>query len=575
MSSRARQQCTTQQCTTQQCTTMVFALMAAILALSVGVMQPALGDVDSETPPEQRLINIDVKDGAIDSVLRMLAKAAGVNIVIGENVTGRVEAVSLRDVTVETALELITMTRGYYYHRQGNVYVVTVEPVAGTSSVPPRGADSRPLVRPGESAPGPIGPAPVTPPSTAGPAVVTPSPLLHPPQPSSVVAPGDPGEPKTVFKLIHMKFADARQLAAAFGGTESGTQEMGSTRPMRPSEYRRWQDRGNDSYVGPDIFSGGSSASRWGQDDLGGGRGSSGRSTRGSSSSSSGRSSGSSGGLDSMLPGEMDPPTAFLPLNALLVRGTQEEIDQFTEIIAMLDVRTRQVEIACKFVDVQTTAQNALGIDWSIANGALEFWNLGFAPAEAINSVIRYSRGRFQGMLAALEQDGRATVVNEPHVTCPNNSYAEVNFYTVIPYFVATTEYNQFGQRISSEVDVEEVDVENSLYVMPRINADDSITVFLEPELEDAVGEVIGPNGETIPIITTQFVSTQVTVPDGDTIVMGGLIRKDVSFSYKRTPLLHRLPIIGKLFQSKHARTSNSELLIFVTPKIVRDVPAQ
>ena len=178
-------------------------------------------------------------------------------------------------------------------------------------------------------------------------------------------------------------------------------------------------------------------------------------------------------------------------------------------------------------------------------------------------------------MLAALEQDGRATVVNEPHVTCPNNSYAEVNFYTTIPYFVAQTEYNQFGQRISSEVDVEEVDVENSLYVMPRINADDSITVFLEPELEDAVGEVIGPNGETIPIITTQFVSTQVTVPDGDTIVMGGLIRKDVSFSYQKTPLLHRLPIIGKLFQSKHARTSNSELLIFVTPKIVRDVPAQ
>ena len=279
--------------------------------------------------------------------------------------------------------------------------------------------------------------------------------------------------------------------------------------------------------------------------------------------------------MDNMLPGEMEPPTAFLPLNALLVRGTQAEIDEFTELIEMLDVRTRQVEIATKFVDVQTTAQNALGIDWSIANGALEFWNLGFAPAEAVNSIIRYSRGRFSGMLAALQQNGRATVVNEPHVICPNNSYAEVNFFTTIPFFTATTEYNQFGQRISSEVEADYVDVENSLYVMPRINADDSITVFLEPELQDNVGEVVGPNGEAIPIITTQFVSTQVTVPDGDTIVMGGLIRKDVSFSYQKTPLLHKLPIIGKLFESKHARTSNSELLIFVTPKIIRDVPAQ
>jgi len=547
--------------------------MIAVLALIIGGSVPVLGDVDSETAPEQRLINIDVKDGAIDAVLRMLAKAAGVNIIIGENVSGRVEAVSLQDVTVETALRLITMTRGYHWHREGNVYVVTVEPSAVTSTVPSRAGDSRPPARTTETTPATIAPTPATP-ATSAPAAVTPSPPLQPLQPSTIVTPGGPGEQQVVVKLIHLKFAAARELAAAFGGTESGTQEMASTRPLRPSDYQRWKARGSDKYVGPDIFGGGSSSSRWGQD-LGGGRDTGARSTRGTGTTSGRTTGGGRGGLDSMLPGEMEPPVAFLPLNALLVRGTQSEIDQFTELVEKLDVRTKQVEIATKFVDVQTTAQNALGIDWSIANGALEFWNLGFAPAEAVNSVIRYSRGRFQGMLAALQSDGRATVVNEPHVTCPNNSYAEVNFYTSIPYFIATTEYNQFGQRIASEVDVEYIDVENSLYVMPRINADDSITVFLEPELEDNVGEVIGPNGEAIPIITTQFVSTQVTVPDGDTIVMGGLIRKDVSFSYQKTPLLHKLPIIGKLFESKHARTSNSELLIFVTPRIIRDVPAQ
>jgi len=110
---------------------------------------------------------------------------------------------------------------------------------------------------------------------------------------------------------------------------------------------------------------------------------------------------------------------------------------------------------------------------------------------------------------------------------------------------------------------------------MPRINADDSVTLYLEPTLEDQIGEVVGPGGEAVPIITTQYVSTTVTVPDGDTVVMGGLIRKDESTNYNHTPLLSKLPIIGPLFRSKTFRQSNSELLIFVTPQIIREIPPQ
>ncbi|MFO7945710.1 MAG: hypothetical protein R6V19_02700, partial [Armatimonadota bacterium] len=83
------------------------------------------------------------------------------------------------------------------------------------------------------------------------------------------------------------------------------------------------------------------------------------------------------------------------------------------------------------------------------------------------------------------------------------------------------------------------------------------------------------PDGSSYPIITEQEVYTSVTVQDGESIVMGGLIRKDNSVTHQETPLLSKLPVIGKLFRSKSYKTSNSELLIFVTPKIVRDVPAQ
>jgi len=275
-----------------------------------------------------------------------------------------------------------------------------------------------------------------------------------------------------------------------------------------------------------------------------------------------------------MLPGEMEPPIAFLPQNALLVQGTQEDIDRFREILDLLDKPSKQVEISAKFINVQTTAAQALGIDWSVSNGSLEFFNQGFAPAEAVNNVVRFSHGRFQAQLNALLSSGRATVINEPHVITANNQFAEIEFTTTIPYFSATVSYNQFGTR---EVDFtsDEVEVTNSLWVVPRINADDSVTVYLEPLLEDNIGEVEGPNGERIPIVTSQFVSTQVRVGDGETIVLGGLIRKDESSTLRETPLLGRIPIIGPLFQAKRLTKNNSELLIFVTPRIIRDVPKQ
>jgi len=258
----------------------------------------------------------------------------------------------------------------------------------------------------------------------------------------------------------------------------------------------------------------------------------------------------------------------------LLVQGSQEDIDRFKEILDLLDKPSKQVEISAKFVNVQTTSQNALGIDWSISNGSLEIFNQGFAPAEAVNNVIRYSHGRFTTQLNALISTGRATVINEPHIVTQNNQFAEIDFTTTIPYFSATISYNQYGTR---EVDFEEdeVDVTNSLWVVPRINADDSVTVYLEPELDDQVGEVEGPNGEVIPIVTEQYLSTTVRVGDGETIVLGGLIRKNESSTSKQTPLLSRIPILGPLFRSKNQSKDNEELLVFVTPRIIRDVPKQ
>jgi general secretion pathway protein D len=267
----------------------------------------------------------------------------------------------------------------------------------------------------------------------------------------------------------------------------------------------------------------------------------------------------------------MYPPIAFMPHNVLLVRGTQQAIDQFREMLALLDQPIKQVEIATKFITVQNTVAQAMGIDFFVDNGQIGFFNSGMTSGGG-QTIVRFIRGRFAATLQTMLQEGRVQVINEPRVTTENNMPAEVDFSTEIPYISATQTYNEFGFATTTYA-VEVVDVENSLVVTPRINSDDSITMYLEPEISDTPGVVTAPDGSTYPIVTTQTVSTQVTVDDGETLAIGGMIRKNESLNIRKTPLLSQIPIIGKLFTSIAKNMNNSELIILVTPRIVRSLP--
>lgn len=588
--------------------------IAAFMVLLVGAWAQAQTAAPSG---EQQLINIDVKDAPIEQVLRMLAKAASVNILIGPDVKGTVEAISLRDVTVDAALRLIATSQRLYWYKQDNVYIVSKDPPPATVVVPsgpsnaggtptgPAGGGTTMVPMPGAVA-GNTGEAPLTQGAPRTTNVASAPPPLVGPNYTAPTGGAVAGEPKFSTAMITLAFADAGQLATMFGGTicsgGSPNEVFGSqVSPFARHKAQQGLSRGSRGLSGNDVFGGTTgSAGALGQEvgggfggggggrgggRLGGGGGLGGQQSGGLGGQQSGGRGGLGGGgtsgggggagaLAALLPPDMDPPIGFMPENALLVRGSQEDIDKFREIIELLDKPTKQVEIAAKFINVQTTADKALGIDWSISNGTLEFFNQGFAPGEAVNNVVRFARGRFEAQLNALLASGRATVVNEPHVIAMNNQFAEINFSTTIPYFTAQISYNQFGQR-TVDFTNDEIDVENSLWVVPRINADDSITVYLEPTLDDVVGNVVGPNGESVPVVTSQYVSTTVRVADGETVVLGGLIRKDESSSLRETPLLSRIPIIGRLFQGRSTRKSNSELLVFVTPRIIRDIPPQ
>ncbi len=556
-------------------TVTVTVLLAAVLIWAgpgaiclAGADEPILG----EGPPP---INIDIKGGPIDEVLRMLGRAAGVDIVVNEGVTGAIPSMNLRDKTIEEALYLIAQTHGYLVYKVDNsTYIISPPGTAGPGAarlINPYGA-SPPVLTPT------LPPRPTVSGSravTAAPAVLSATEI----EPATAVLGSTRNGEQLVYDRIEPEYLDAAQVARGFGGGVMGTRSARrSSSPYVRSRVDRARAGGEAlSFAGDLSAPGAPFPGGWGQYGMGQMGGSLGVGLgqfRGDQRYGGGGYGGYGGGGGGVaLPMGMEPPMAILEQNVLLVHGTQEAIDQFREILAFFDKPPKQVEIEARFVEVETTKDKAFGIDWFVANGSAEFFNLGFAPGTGTN-VARFRRGRFEAELRTLLTEGRAQVINAPRVTTQNNLEATVDFSTEIPYFYATISYNEFGQR-TVDYQTETVSVSQSLTVMPRILDDDTIVLELDPEIDDQVGTVIGPNGEVLPIVSTQSVSTRVRVADGDTLVIGGFTRTNETFNIRKTPLLHTLPIIGNLFRSRIVADRQSELLIFVTPRILREIPRQ
>lgn len=173
---------------------------------------------------------------------------------------------------------------------------------------------------------------------------------------------------------------------------------------------------------------------------------------------------------------------------------------------------------------------------------------IGFAPGTS--SVIALE-------LSALESDGKAEIISQPKILTTNGNQAKIESGSEIPY--QTVE--------DGEVSIEFKDVVLSLDVTPRVNPGDRIAMDLVIK-QDSIGQVL-PNGELS--IDNNELQTTVVVPDGQTIVLGGVFKTETSETVNKVPLLGDLPIMGALFRNKENTSEKTELLIFITPKLVRN----
>jgi len=304
--------------------------------------------------------------------------------------------------------------------------------------------------------------------------------------------------------------------------------------------------------------------------------------------------------------------------NTVIIQDVQTIIDEIKRLLAKIDVPVRQVLIEARIVNASTSFSSALGIRWG---GAQTFPNFGdqFIIGGSMESVIELQQGiaeyssaiasavaggtplqqalattvlsgpTFPGALAvdlgitaagsssiaigyqgnkgllelelsALEASGNGEVIAQPKVTTQDQQNARIESGLQIPYQA------QAGG-IAGGSTTEFVTAALSLDVTPQITPDGRIIMLLDIH-QDSVVQGSG----AVPAIATNSVMTRVLVNDGETIVLGGVFREEVTTSVTKTPFLGDLPYVGNLFKRTENSETKTELLIFITPSIIKEI---
>lgn len=341
---------------------------------------------------------------------------------------------------------------------------------------------------------------------------------------------------------------------------------------------------------------------------LAGAAGSSGQLTTGTSSESGGGNSGSGassgGGTDQGILGivrkrlsrrgtvEVDGRS-----NTLIITDVRQNIDAIRQLVAYLDQPEPQVEIEARIVVASRNFSRDIGVQLgalltgprgSGAGGgtmapinidprlnvpaSLPEGSINNALGAIGNSILSLTTGVFgtaqlSAMITAGEQKGQAKVIATPRVTALNNRPAEIKSGVKIP--ITTVQPNSGGGGEGGGGIVATttyVDVPLRLAITPQIT--DLGTVILNVVAENSSTAALV--GSAAPAINTQSMTTQVTVPDGGTTVIGGVLFDDERENQDRTPGLSRIPLFGNLFKRKGVQRNTNEILFFITPRITR-----
>ncbi len=292
--------------------------------------------------------------------------------------------------------------------------------------------------------------------------------------------------------------------------------------------------------------------------------------------------------------------------NSVVVIDYPENIQRVADYLKVLDIPPQQVLIEAKVVEVRLQKEHALGVNWKIfadrghvpigrfkagtaalgtVPGLLEqnltYKNTYYPPGQTTTGsespfTFTIFDDNINVILQTLSNCLKTDILSAPRVATVNNRQAEIKIIQNLPWAEPSVNIQGESGSVSITWDINFEEVGITLKVTPTINEDGKITMLLNPEISEKTGDynLTVTQGSTsvpytVPIIDKRIASTKVVVGNGQTLIIGGLIKRKDTRGETKVPLFGDIPFLGYMFKSKKDTGDKTELLIFVSPTII------
>lgn len=271
--------------------------------------------------------------------------------------------------------------------------------------------------------------------------------------------------------------------------------------------------------------------------------------------------------------------------NSIIFVGSPSEVEQINKILTEIDIPYQQVSLEAQVVAANKSDLKDLGLDWTFSAAPIypERENSTSSGTStqtvtrpqtangSIGGIISFGTGPegypyefyYQAKISALVSKDKANILAKPKVTTINGKEAHILIGDSVPLKKTTTSDN------TTETSVEYKDVGILLQYTPRINADGYITATVHVEVSTPTQVSLDTSTYAYKI-SKREAETEVRMKDGETMVIGGLINSQESKEFNKVPFFADLPILGSLFKSVHNSKEDTEVVIFLTPHIVK-----
>ncbi len=271
--------------------------------------------------------------------------------------------------------------------------------------------------------------------------------------------------------------------------------------------------------------------------------------------------------------------------NAIIVRDIPENLELIAEVISKLDETTPQVLIEAKIVETTLSNSDKLGIDWvaqaSITGSARpHIWPFSNSTenkymkddnfpsaSESDFTFGTLSFAEAQAVFEVLSSRSDTNILSNPRIVTLDNKTAKITVGSQYPI----PEYNYNEEQATLQVSGWEYkDIGIIFEVTPHVNNTGHVTLDINPKIT-AILDYVTVENTSLPQLSAEEAQTSVMIKDGETLVIAGLIKDQVSDVVRKIPLLGDIPLLGQLFRKNEKTTTKTDLLIFLTPHIITD----